>query len=71
MTVTPATRARIEDRVWSKFPAAHKVRTSDGTRAVTTYVPGRGTTMVPLAALSVPDLFAVYARVTLPIPATA
>lgn len=62
-------RTSVEAMLWKKFPKEYKVRASDGTLAVSVYVPGVGTTMKPLAAMSVPELFAAYRRVTLPLPA--
>lgn len=57
-------RKAIEDRLWKRFPDAGKVRASNGARLIRY----RGTAR-DLSTLSVPELFEVYSRVTLPVPA--
>lgn len=61
-------RVALEKMVWKKFPAERKVRASNGTLAVSVFETGK-TTMKALAVMTIPELFAVYRRVTLPVPA--
>lgn len=61
-------RPAIEKMVFNKFPKEYRVRTSDGTLAVSVYVPGKGTTMKTLASMTTEELFTVYRRAALPLP---
>lgn len=63
-----ADRVALEKMVWKKFPTERKVRASNGTLAVSVYEAGK-TTMKALSSMTVPELFAIYRRVTLPVPA--